>query len=361
MISLYIFLFFIIISCIKENNIKEENKIESLKIILNPNLPQPTKFDEKIMESIGNHKVLLGYLNAYFYHCPIKISPNIIWQLILNAFSDFVNENYEELRQKFVDFKGKQNLIFYRRGTLDDINKYKDGIIEELNNKISDYIGNELNDILTPNFTTSTKETIIAGKASIMTIFKKYFHFGGAMYLCGIPYIILEGTLEDWEKIFEKLKYLSKYKFERFGKKIKFRTYEMKEKIVKIIETKKGNIDLEFWRNIIMETKINVTEKVIYEYKTVEKEVIRGWICDFYPSMNMIQKNSSDLKNDFLEVPLVVKQHETGETKKIKILTGITDIKQDPNTFLVEPIVNYKIFFSNDTLDYYDKKLLEDL
>ena len=118
------------------------------------------------------------------------------------AFSDFVNEHSEELRENFVDFKGKQNWIFHKLGKLDDINEYKDGIIKELNNKISDYIGNELNDILTPNFSTSTKETIIAGKASIMAIFKNYFRFGGEMFLCGIPYIILEGTLEDWEKIF---------------------------------------------------------------------------------------------------------------------------------------------------------------
>ena len=28
-----------------------------------------------------------------------------------------------------------------------------------------------------------------------------------------IPYILLEGTLEDWEKILKKLEFLSKYDF----------------------------------------------------------------------------------------------------------------------------------------------------
>ena len=90
-----------------------------------------------------------------------------------------------------------------------------------------------------------------------MAIFKNYFRFGGEMFMCGIPYIILEGTLKDWEKIFEKLKYLSKYRYERFGEKIKFRTYEMKSNIFKIIETKKGNTDLELWRNIIINRNQN--------------------------------------------------------------------------------------------------------
>ena len=50
-------------------------------------------------------------------------------------------------------------------------------LIEEFCNKISENIGNELTDILTPNFTTSTKESIIAGKVSIMSTFKKYNQF----------------------------------------------------------------------------------------------------------------------------------------------------------------------------------------
>ena len=44
--------------------------------------------------------------------------------------------------------------------------------------------------ILTPDFSKSTKETIIAGKASIMSTFKKYFKNHGFICDCGIPYNI---------------------------------------------------------------------------------------------------------------------------------------------------------------------------
>ena len=86
-------------------------------------------------------------------------------------------------------------------------------MIEEFCEKISENIGNELTEILTPNFTTSTKDSIIAGKVSIMSTFKKYFRYRLGMISCGIPYIILEGNLEDWKKILKKLKVLSKYGF----------------------------------------------------------------------------------------------------------------------------------------------------
>ena len=58
------------------------------------------------------------------------------------------------------------------------------------------------------------------------------------MISCGIPYILLEGTLEDWKKILEKLKSLSKYKF---------RTEKIEKDIIEIINTKEGKINLDFW------------------------------------------------------------------------------------------------------------------
>ena len=81
-------------------------EIETMKIILNENLPKSTMIDKDKILSFGNHKLLLGYLNAYFNHCPIKLNPNIIWQLILNNFSEKVNNNSdnESFRQKFVNF-----------------------------------------------------------------------------------------------------------------------------------------------------------------------------------------------------------------------------------------------------------------
>ena len=319
-----------------QNELKNERIIETLKITLNTNLPSPIKWNEEKICTFGYHKALLGYLNAYFDHCPIKVSPNIIWQLILNAFSMYVNDNSEYLRRKFVNFSGKKDLIFVRIGTFEDLHQYEEGIIEEYCENISEYIGSELNDILTPNFSTSTKDTIIAGKVSVMSTFQKYFRYMGDFCSCGIPYIILEGTLKDWEKILTKLDFLSKYKF--YVKK-------MKKNIIEIINTKKGNINYDFWRNIIMETKETVEEVVDCMDKKVEKDVIKGWICDFYRGKEYLERNN--LVDEVLKAPVQLRQIETKEMKKAIIYTGIRDLKQDPETFVVEPIVNY-CFSLND-------------
>ena len=336
-----------IISIKKESEEKKTKNIETLKVKLNKNLPKPTKINN--ISSFGAHKTLLGYLNAYFNHCPIIVSPNVIWQLILNNFSKYVNDNSERLREKFVDFEGKKNLTCVRIGKLEDADKYTDDIIKDYCNQISQNIGKELIDVLTPNYSTSTSESIISGQVSIMSTFKKYFNYDLFMISCGIPYIILEGNLNDWEKILEKLKFLSKYDFY---------TSKMEKDITEIIDTKKGNINMDFWRKIIMETKESVRESngCSISFRKVEKKFITGWILDFYNKEKIKKENIKDLIEEVLEVPINITEVETQRTKTGIIYAGIRDLKQDPNNFEVEPIVNY--FFSLNEKNE-DKMMLE--
>ena len=332
-----------IISIKKEDKEKGDKNIETLKIILNKNLPKPTKINN--ISSFGTHKTILGYLNAYFNHCPIKVSPNVIWQLILNNFSKYVNDNSERLREKFVDFEGKKNLTCIKIGKLEDADKYTDDIIKEYCNQISQNIGKELIDVLTPNYSTSTKESIISGQVSIMSTFKNYFIYDLLMISCGIPYIILEGNLNDWEKILVKLKFLSKYGFY---------ISKMEKDIIEIINTKKGNININFWRKIIMETKENISESngCSISLKKVEKSFITGWILDFYNEDKIKKEDIKDLIEEIVEVPINITEVETQKTKTGIIYAGIRDLKQDPNNFEVEPVVDYSFSLNGK----YDEK-----
>jgi len=202
--------------------------------------------------------------------------------------------------------------------------------------KISQNVGSQLVDALTPNFSTTTNESLIAGKVSLMSAFKRYFRYHGSMVVCGIPYILLEGTLEDWEKILEKLKFLSKYEFSN---------KKMEKDIKEIIKTKKGKINLDFWRKIIMETK-----KEDSDWKGCGSEgddKITGWICDFYLNLGDVISRDSDLPDEVLEASIQIT--EMGSEKKAVdyiISSGIRDLVQDPKTFVVEPIVNY-CFYEN--------------
>ena len=336
-------------------------EIETLKIILNENLPKSTMIDKDKILSFGNHKLLLGYLNVYFNHCPIKLNPNIIWQLILNNFSEYVQNHSDEksFRQKFVNFVGKKTLISVQIGSYNDVNKYQKDIIKDFCEQISENIGKELIDILTPNFSTSNENSIIAGKVSIMSSFNNFFDYEVMALSCGIPYIILEGSLNDWENILNKLKFLFKYDFY-----IK----DMEKDIIEIINTKKGKIDLEFWSKIIMETKIKEKKsspcKFPPKYYEVENIYITGWILDFYNERKIKKDDISNLIVEIVEVPIKITEINAFNNDKIKqgiISAGIREIKQDPDNYEVEPIVNYEFTFDENQEEIEDKEEKEDL
>ena len=314
-----------------EEPIKNEEK--TLKIILNTKLPSPIKWSQCKIDNFDNHKVLLGYLNAYFDHCPILLNPNIIWQLILNSFSEYINKYHEDLREKLVNFSGKRKIITHQLAkNFSEIKEEE--IIEYICIKLSENIKDDMINIMTPNFSTSTKKTIIAGKVSILSTFRQYFNYKREIITCGIPYINLEGSLEDWEKILDKLKCLSKYNFN---------TSKMEKDIEEIINSKKGNINKDFWRNIIMETE-NENEKTIYCSNLKEKsKSIYGWICDFYPYMETnIGKDSFDLPSEITKSPLLLSFEKLNEINVI-LEAGIMDLKQHSDTLCVEPIIDYKL------------------
>ena len=200
--------------------------------------------------SFINSKVPLleGFYYAHLNHLPIRIRPDDIWLLIVQAFSSHVNANSAKLRHFFVNFEGKQKLEV--KYVYDDPNidfkhlpkKVYEDFSVTLTKQMKQYLGKEIVDNLTPDFSTTDKDSKIVGKLSIMSSFKKYLKYNMFTYsTCGSPYIILEGTAEDYEKIIEKAEKLSKYNFEWYIKRIR-------HKLKMMLEAKKGKVNIDFFQ-----------------------------------------------------------------------------------------------------------------
>ena len=173
----------------------------------------PNFYTKKVFTR-GINNILQGFYSAYENHLPIRLTPDIIWLLIVQGFANHVNYNSEELREKFVNFEGKKKLQII----ISKYHSYKqmkssdyETLFENLTEEIKSYTGEELINTIDFNFSTSDKITKVVGYASIMSSMKKYFEFEGYCHSCNYPYIILEGTLADWENILKKTKELSKY------------------------------------------------------------------------------------------------------------------------------------------------------
>ncbi len=93
----------------------------------------------------------------------------------------------------------------------------------QINEQMKKYLGEEILQILTSDFSTTNCDSLIVSKLSIMGVFKKYFYYEMGVCVCGILYIILEGTADDYQKIKAKAEKLSKFEFDWYINRIIFK------------------------------------------------------------------------------------------------------------------------------------------
>ena len=280
----------------------------------------PNFYKRKVF-SQGINNILQGFYSAYENHLPIRLTPDIIWLLIVQGFASHVNYNSKELREKFVNFEGKKKLEII----ISKYHSYKqmksrdyEMLFENLTEEIKTYTGEELINTINFNFSTSDKITKVVGYASIMSSMKRYFKYIGNCHMCNYPYIILEGTLADWENILKKTKELSKYDLQEWVE-------SLEPALMKIIETKKGKIDKKFWKEIIYPDKIDERIEIeVYKYKTIQVDGINGWLLLFFPYFKdgyfryekaLKTKDIWRLPDKLLKTPLIMKSDDEGETK----------------------------------------------
>ena len=192
------------------------------------------------------------------------------------------------------------------------------------------YIGNDVIENLTPDFSTTDINTKLVCQMSIMDSFKKYFDNEFNKAVCGIPYIILEGVAEDYKKIISKAEKLKKYKFGWYINRII-------PIIQKMIEAKEGKIDINIFKNIIVKQ-----EEIIYRSESCREcckykiDYINGWIIAFFEYYkdksdnlcklfgNKIDKYMiNKLAPQILNIPFKLKNLKNNTEKEMKFEAGI--------------------------------------
>jgi hypothetical protein len=288
------------------------------------------------------HPVLGGFLKAYKEHRPVTTSPDIMWLLICQGFGQHVNNNAEKLRENFVNFQGQKELEVVREVSPDtDLTTFPwDGIFPEFVDKIAEYTGKELTETLSAAFTTTTASSLIASQITIMESMKKYFKYKVIMIGCGIPSITIEGTVEDWEKIQTKLDFLSQYD-------LKWWTSELKPIIQKIINTKKGKFDKNFWMDMVRYHR----EGVYGSYTDID-----GWLLKFYPYYNDGERanlkkidNIEKLPSEIVRVPFVFcidfPNGTRSKSYRTEFWSGFMGLHQDNETYNLKPEIGWAINF----------------
>lgn len=191
------------------------------------------------------HPLYASIIKSFNDHVPLILYPDAIWLQILQQVAIHIRENAEQLRSQIVDFDGKKVLRVRR----DAFVKGKatnpwDKVFPEFAEQIKVFIGKDNYDSIVNTFSTTTPVTKAAQEVALMDCVQSYFDLL-FQTLCGIPFITLEGTRQDWQVLLDKTKALSK-KFD-----LEWWTKELVPVLQEFVNVFDGTVNQEFWKNFV--------------------------------------------------------------------------------------------------------------
>ena len=305
-------------------------------------------YENKKLIYFGEHTIFEGFYQAYVNHCPIVLSPDIFWNLIIQGFTRHVLANSDKLKDKFVNFEGKKeiNIDNSNYPTIEDIPQKKwEQDIKTYIEKITDYVGKEFINLIKPDFSTTNELIAQVGQINIMSCMKNFFSYTSYYGGCGYPKITLEGKVEDYLKLKDKTMKLKKYDLD-------FWIDEIIPILDNIIETRKGNVDKEFWKKFYYNVEGSISGSDPNEVIKVKN--IKGWICKFVPYDTTKERRYSleslpfkgpfrALPKDILSSPIVMKNIITGKDTELVCRAGFMGMEQDEKTYEMKPFFGWYI------------------
>lgn len=292
-----------------------------------------------------SHPFFDGMHHAYAEHRPFVLTPDAMWLLICQGFSNHVNNNAEKLRHLFVDFEGKKKLtVFCNDIFLNDPDSPWEKYFPMFTSQIASYVGDSLVSFLTSDFSTSTLITRTASQITAMASMKEYFEYEMVFCICGIPKVILEGTPADWQRIIDGVQFLRRYEMDWW-------VDEMLPVLEKIKHASEGEVDKKFWRGMF---KLHEEQREGSCGGLEKYDIFDGWIVKFYPYYDDKYRTtlkslggSSSLPPEIVSTPLSFRDTSEGQIAggdaELSLYAGFVGLSQDPETFALKPEIGWFI------------------
>ncbi|GES92422.1 DUF4419 domain-containing protein [Rhizophagus clarus] len=305
----------------------------------------PSKNHSVLEQTMTSHGLAAAILHAYNHHQHLRLTPDDIWLTIAQGVSHHINFNAEKFRSRFVDHEGQKEIAIYAGDILHTKGSRLEGDWPEVVNRLvvkTDQAVEKIDikPLLECDFTTTTKNSLTASRIVLLDMVKAYFTY--RVYTrCGIPKITLEGTLEDWTKLQEKVIQLRKLDLD-----MDFWLDRLDPVIWKLVETYKGEVDEDFWAKIASRQK----------YGSGYRGDIDGWLVAFYPydkGGSKIGYNSvipSNIPSGRVAVPFTTDT----EFEKLKFVAGFLGAQQktleNSDELVVSPVIGWFVI-DNKTVD----------
>lgn len=123
-----------------------------------------------------------------------------------------------------------------------------ENFLEHVHLQMINHIKDDLCNLLSNNFSTTTKVESLLSSLTIMSTFKKCFHYTHSINSCGIRNVHFMGSLDDWILLRDKTNQLRLFTIEND----EFFVYinGILPIIDEFIQTYQGNVNNQFWDTI---------------------------------------------------------------------------------------------------------------
>jgi hypothetical protein len=229
--------------------------------------------DLPVLAPDGVHPLLGAVARAFADHRPLVLSPDAVWVTVLQGVARHIRVHAEELRDRLVAHQGRELLTVVTSGA---------PVWPEVVAAFERMLPAGLGDVFACDFSTSTAVERMAGRVVLMDAYAPYFAFR-VVTLCGIPSITLTGTIEDWQRIRERVGILAAMDLglENWCRSLAPITDHL-------VRAAAGEADTAFWQRIYKPADAYGGEKVT------------GWAARLYPYVG----NELGFPNPLLDLPI---------------------------------------------------------
>lgn len=292
------------------------------------------------IEDADFHPLLGGAHLAFSQHRPLALSPDMIWQAIVQGLAQHVNNEPERLRSRLVDHAGKLEIRVDRAdlhaGSPENAWNL---VIHDLVQGIRKHLGPRCEDLVS-DFSTTGEVERTACEVALLDTFQPYFEYL-VVCICGIPEITLEGSADDWRRLHKKIEHLEPFDLDWWLPSVRQLTDQF-------VRASQGDVDLAHWRDIYK------------RQSAYGGDNINGWLINLVPYLknhltgNFTLRNplltdpdaavgSRDLPSGLSQVPFRCRWPGREDDDAMELFGGFVGVTQDSTTLALRPKLGWAV------------------
>lgn len=302
---------------------------------------------EELFE-IGEDVVFQMLLKAWCQHRPVSLSPDVIWLLICQQFSHYVNEHPEKMRKYLVNHQGKMELAV-KSGDLLSGQADWAGLIDGFVAEIGKFSRDGLAQTLVADFSTTGTDERIASGVTLMDVVKPYYEYIAFYAVCGIPSITLTGTPDDWRSVLEKTRALRD-----FG--MAWWVDELEPILTEFVKAAEGDPDYWFWKDIVKKSRPYTIQGPTCGRRRRPLTRFDGWFLKLFPFDNDGRTPNTvtitqTMLSETVAVPFTYRVVNLAgdilSETPLELIAGIVGVEQDEESFLLTPKIGWFVRTAN--------------